>query len=59
MYLYNELDLYDEQRIQVQDVLTELIESRIRLNKEDPVDSWSLLDELGWLKKVFEGTEAY
>jgi len=67
MYLYEMFDLYDEERINVQDVLVSLIDDRIKLEEERLEEDckgsqcrhWNLMDELEWLKKVFEGKEAY
>lgn len=67
MYLYEMFDLYDEERINVQDVLVSLIDDRIKLEEERLEEEhkgvqcgyWNLMDELEWLKKVFEGKEAY
>lgn len=67
MYLYDMLNLHDKQKVNVQDVLVSLIKDRIKLEeeriKEDCRGSqcrhWNLIDELNWLKDVFDGKEAY
>lgn len=69
MYLYERFDLYDKQsnvqNMLIQSVLVSLINDRIELEEERLEEDckgsqcrhWNLIDELEWLKKVFEGKE--